>query len=322
MNGTVSRRAALVAGAVAMAATVAAWSTAGSKDDAPPASAAALGVSVPRLSPVLHAHVDGMDMGYRTGGRGPALVMIIGRSATMAEWDPQLIRQLIGTHRVVVFDNRGVATSDNPSARALTIQQMARDTLGLMTALGIGRADVLGWSMGGMIAQQVAIDAPSRVLRLVLCATSPGGSHAAQPAGYVQKDLDSPDLSTATLFSLSFPPDRAGVHGALSYALRVATQPDLLPDSFTITPSARANQEAAGSAWKAPGGGDYDELPHLRVATLVLWGRLDVVNPPYNNWLIISRLPHVRYQVFGNAGHAFLFQDAVAVGTAIRDFLR
>jgi pimeloyl-ACP methyl ester carboxylesterase len=263
-----------------------------------------------------------MDMGYRVGGRGTALVMIIGRSATMAEWDPQLIRQLIITHRVVVFDNRGVATSNNPSATTLTIQQMARDTLGLMTALGIGRADVLGWSMGGMIAQQVAIDAPDRVVRLVLCATSPGGSHAMQPAEFVQKDLDSPDLSTATLFSLSFPPDRAGIHGAVSYAFRVATQPGLLPDSFTIAAAARANQEAASSAWKSPGGGDYYELPYLKVATLVLWGRLDIVNPPYNDWLIVSRLRHVRYQVFGNAGHAFLFQDAVAVGTAIRDFLR
>jgi pimeloyl-ACP methyl ester carboxylesterase len=276
----------------------------------------------PALSPVRHVLVDGMRMGYRIGGHGTALVLIIGRSATMAEWDPRLISTLLPGRRVVVFDNRGVATSNNPSTATMTIGQLARDTLGLMTRLHIKRADVLGWSMGGMIAQQVAIDAPQRVIRLVLCATTPGGSHARMPSKPVQKILSNPDLSTATLFSLSFPPDRAGVRGAVAYGLAVAAQPDLRPDSFTISSATRANQEKATAQWKSPSGGSYDELPHVKQRTLVMWGRLDVVEPPYNDRLIASRLPHAQTMSFRNAGHAFLFQYPVAVGKAIRRFLR
>jgi pimeloyl-ACP methyl ester carboxylesterase len=275
----------------------------------------------PALSAVRHVTVDGMSMGYRTGGTGPALVMIIGRGATMAEWDPQFIAQFITDHRVVVFDNRGVGTSDNPSTATLTAQQMAKDTLGLMNALDIKSADLLGWSMGGMIAQQVTIDAPGRVDRLVLCATSPGGSHAKQPSEAVQKEMDSPDLSTATLLTLSFPPDKAGLTGAVNYAFRVATQPDLVPGSFTISSATRANQEKATAQWKSADGGSYDELPGVRQPTFVLWGADDQVEPPYNDQLIVDRVPGARKMVFPDAGHGFLFQDAVPVGQAIRAFL-
>jgi pimeloyl-ACP methyl ester carboxylesterase len=285
-------------------------------------SAASPEASPPVLSAVRHVLVDGMQMGYRIGGKGPALVMIIGRSATMAEWDPRLIGRLLTGHRVIVFDNRGVATSGSPSKATLTIGQMARDTLALMTELQIGRADVLGWSMGGMIAQKVALDAPSRVVRLVLCATTPGGSHAHEPSRRVQKVLENPHLPTVALFTLSFPPDQAGVGGAAAHGYAVATQKDLLPDSFTISPAARANQEKATAQWKSPNGGDYNELPSIKVPTLVLWGRLDLLEPPYNDRLIVRRIPHARGRSFGNAGHAFLFQYPAAVAKVINRFLR
>jgi pimeloyl-ACP methyl ester carboxylesterase len=220
-----------------------------------------------------------------------------------------------------VFDNRGVGTSNNPSHATLTAQQMAQDTLGLMSALNIKSADLLGWSMGGMIAQQATIDAPGRVNRLVLCATTPGGSHAHQPSEAVQQKVDNPDLSTATLLSLSFPPDQAGLSGAVNYAFRVATQPDLVPGSFTITSAARANQEKATAQWKSADGGSYNELPGIKQPTFVLWGAEDEVEPPYNDQLIVDRVPGAKEMVFQDAGHAFLFQDAVQVGQAIRAFL-
>jgi pimeloyl-ACP methyl ester carboxylesterase len=276
----------------------------------------------PALSAVQYATVNGARFGYREGGTGSNLVMIMGRGGTMADWDPKLVGTLLPRHHIVVFDNRGVGTTNNPSTATLTIEQMAQDTLALMTKLGIDRADVMGWSMGGMIAQQVAIDAPTRVDRLVLCATSPGGVHAKTPSAAVQKALENPNLSTATLFALSFPPDKPGLRAALAYALRLKTQPNLVANSFRITSSARANQQAATAQWKSATGGSYDELPTVETPTFVLWGREDVVEPPYNNRLIAGRLPTVKTQTFGDAGHAFLFQYPVQVGRAIRSFLR
>ncbi len=284
---------------------------------APAAAAAA------ELGPVEHITVNGMSTGYRTGGSGFPLVMVMGRGATMAEWDPQLIAQLIGNHHVVVFDNRGIGTSDNPSTQPLSIQQMAQDTLALASALHIERFDLMGWSMGGYISQQVTLDAPSRVRRLVLCATDSGGARYVEPIRPVQKILTNPKgVTTAQLLALSFPPTKAGLTGALEYALSVATQPDLVPESFTITQTAKEQQQLATAGWKSSSGGSYDELPSIKQQTLVMWGDLDLPVRPRNDRILVHRIPHARRMVFTGAGHAFLFQDAVQVGDAVDKFLQ
>lgn len=274
------------------------------------------------MSAVKHVKVRAMSVGYREGGVGPPLVLIMGRSGTMADWDPRLLQNLSRGHHVVVFDNRGVATTDNPSTRTLTVSQMAADTLGLMSALGIKRADVMGWSMGGYIAQQVTIDAPKRVRRLVLCATSAGGAVLAPPVKRVREVLENPDLSSGQLFQLSFPFDRAGRQGKARYLRRVFTQPDLLPDSFTISTETKEQQFAAVTQWKSAGDGSYGELPGIRQRTLVAWARRDKVEPPANDRIMARRIPRASIRVWRNAGHAFLFQLPVGVGTVIRRFLR
>ena len=189
------------------------------------------------LGPVEHISANGLSIGYRTGGRGPWLIMVMGRSGTMAEWDPQLIRQLTRDHRVLIFDNRGMGTTDSSlPASDVTVPLMAEDTLALASALRIERFDLMGWSMGGEISQQVTVDAPSRVNKLVLCATSAGGSTEHAPSAPIEKIMDDPQLPTWTLFGLSFPPTAAGVKGAFDYAARVSAQyvhAHLPSDSFT-----------------------------------------------------------------------------------------
>src|SRR5512133_2281366 len=117
-------------------------------------------------SPIQHVEVNGANLGYRTVGTGPPLVMIMGFSGTMAEWDPALIADLATQHTVVLFDNRGIATSLPSPVRGLTIAKMADDTAGLIDALGLGRPDVLGWSMGGNIAEMLVQRHPDKVNRL------------------------------------------------------------------------------------------------------------------------------------------------------------
>lgn len=279
------------------------------------------GAGAASLSAVKHVEVDGMSVGYREGGKGPNLVLVMGRSGTMADWDPALLGRLIVGHHLVVFDNRGVATTDNPSTETLTVARMAEDTLGLMSALGIERTDLMGWSLGGFVAQQVTLDAPSRIRRLVLCATSPGGSHEVPPSGVAGKVLEDPHLSSLALFDLSFPFDRAGRQGKRRYLARVASQPDLVPESFTVSDAIREQQLDASSQWKSASGGSYEELPEITQKTLVLWGTRDKVDPPANDRTIVSRIPHASAHAYANAGHAFLFQDAWPVGRAIREFL-
>lgn len=278
------------------------------------------------LGPVRHVSANGLRVGYRTGGRGTWLILVMGRSGTMADWDPLLIRQLIGDHRVLIFDNRGMGTTNDDSVPSdqVTIQLMAKDTLALADALGIGSFDLMGWSMGGEIAQQVTVDAPARVLKLVLCATGSGGPTEVAPSTSVETVMSEPHLPTSKLFELSFPATPAGKKGATDYVARVLAQykDDHLPsDSFSTSSAGLAGQQHARIQWTSSGGGVYDDLPKLNTDVLVLWGNLDVIDPPANDELLLKQLHHASSKVFAGAGHAFLFQDAQAVGRAIDAFL-
>ena len=124
-------------------------------------------------APVRVAHTRLGAVGYRVVGSGPPLVLIMGYAGTMEVWDPRLVHALARHNRVVMFDNAGVGRTQ-PLPGELTIDAMADQTSALIERLGLGRPDVLGWSMGGMIAQALAVLHPAQVRRLVLCATYPG----------------------------------------------------------------------------------------------------------------------------------------------------
>ncbi len=291
------------------------------------AAGAASGASTvtPSLGPVRHVEADGLSFGYRIGGSGPMLIMVMGRSGTMAEWDPQLLKQLIRNHRVLIFDNRGMGTtSDGFSPDSVTVPLMAKDTLALASALHIQRFDIMGWSMGGEISQQVTVDAPHRVLKVVLCATSAGGPTEKLPSKPVQKIMSEPNLPAPVLLALSFPPTRNGIKGEFAYATRVWAQyvhDQLPPDSFSASPAGKAGQAHAREQWTSATGGVYNDLPKLNQRVLVMWGNLDVVDPPANGRTIAKRLKHATTRVFRGAGHAFLFQDGRQVGQTADTFL-
>jgi pimeloyl-ACP methyl ester carboxylesterase len=274
----------------------------------------------PSLSRVKHVRVGDIRVGYRTGPRsGRPLVLITGRSATMADWDPRLLESLMRRFRIVVFDNRAVATTSK-GTKAISVEQMSDDTVGLMNALRIGKAHILGWSMGGYVAQQLAVEHPSRVGGLILNATNPGGTHYKQPGPFVRKVLAS-NVSSPLLFALSFPPTRAGDRGAASYLKAILTQPGLRPDSFRVSPAAQAGQRTATTQWKSPNGGLWSELGGLRKRVLVADGALDVIDRGANGRRLARRIPRATHCVFAGAGHAFLFQDHKLYAATAKRFL-
>ena len=141
-------------------------------------------------------------------------------------------------HTVVVFDNRGIATSQPAPVRGLTIAKMADDTAGLIDALGLGKADVLGWSMGGNIAEVLVQRHPDKVNRLILAATDPGGPQAVQPTDPLAvKLLTDTNPPISLLLKAIFPPTPAGRAASKAYVGRLGLWPDTGPDAFT-TPSA------------------------------------------------------------------------------------
>jgi pimeloyl-ACP methyl ester carboxylesterase len=157
--------------------------------------------------PVQFASVSGATLGYRIAGTGRPLMLIAGSSNTMAEWDPRMLDQLAQSRQIIVFDNRGAGTSTGSVAH-LTIALMARDTAQLLTRLAPDGADVLGWSMGGYIAQELAIRAPSRVRRLILASTDCGGPSTIPPTATALRTLTNPHATANERMAILFPTDQ------------------------------------------------------------------------------------------------------------------
>jgi len=118
--------------------------------------------------------VDDIQIYYEVRGEGFPLVMIQGLSDNLDCWDPRLVEELSRKYKLVMFDNRGAGRTDI-SYREYTMKLFADDTAGLMDALGISKAHVLGLSMGGMIAQELVLNYPEKVAKLVLCSTGSRG---------------------------------------------------------------------------------------------------------------------------------------------------
>ncbi len=132
--------------------------------------------------------VDGVNLYYEIHGDGFPLLMILGLSENIYWWDPPMINDLSKHFKTVIFDNRGVGRSDNLDGD-VSIEIMAADVLGLMDALNLNQAHIFGHSMGGMIAQELALKFPDRIKKLVLCSTSCGGSKAELPSIETQRLL-------------------------------------------------------------------------------------------------------------------------------------
>jgi pimeloyl-ACP methyl ester carboxylesterase len=207
--------------------------------------------------------------------------------------------------------------------RALTIEQMAEDTAGLIRALGYRRADVLGWSMGGNIAEELVLRYPDRVRRLVLAATDPGGPRAVQPTSpFARAVLDDPNVTTSELLRAIFPPSARAA--SQQYVGRLLRWPGVTQADFNASPSiVRAQAIAEGPRlWNCRTCGAYDHLPSVRAPTLVGDGRLDILEPTPNSLLIARRIPGAQLALYGGAGHAFLFQYHVAFAARVTAFLR
>ena len=251
------------------------------------------------------------NVGYRIYGQGPPLVMIMGYAGSMEVWDPHFVDELARHFRVVIFDNAGIGRSG--VLRPLSIDTMADQTGALISALHLGSPDVLGWSMGSMIAQALAIRHPGQVHRLVLGATYPGTGKVLQPS---QKDIaaltgTNPAAAQADLF----PTDQAVAAAAFSGSL--AAYPASVPTARSVI----TNQASAILAWwdgRDPTGHEADRI---NVPTLVADGVNDRIDAVVNDREVAGQIPGSRLVLFPDAGHGFLFQEGAAFTFLARTFL-
>jgi pimeloyl-ACP methyl ester carboxylesterase len=238
-------------------------------------------------------------------GQGPPLVMLAGTGSTMAEWDPALLRLLARDNRLILFDYPGLGLSGPWHGRSF--DSLADATTGLMDAIHLPEADILGWSMGGFVAQRLAIDHPQRVSHLILAGTNPGGSHTVLGTPKAQAIDSEPDPSEAQILHELYPPDRQAEGRRFLRRLERASQSGEIPDDFHVPVATTRAQVAAEDPWLRSNR-NYRQLGALTMPTLAAAGARDPVVPPVNLRRIAARIPDSRLVVFPGA-HAFLFQE-------------
>lgn len=264
-----------------------------------------------------YAYSGALRIAYELRGawsvRRPWLVLIQGVGFGRLGWQPVLGR-LGRNFRLVLIDNRGSGRSDRPAA-AFAVADMVGDVVAVLDAAGVHRAHVLGASLGGMVAQELAITRPERVDRLVLTCTTPGWPFAyPMPAASIRLIAATAGLTTeATL--------RRHTENALS-ARTVQQRPELV-DRLVGLQGSRPADIAVRSAQARAGARYAGQLrqARIRARTLVVHGGADMVVDPRNARLLAERIPGAQLVLFPGLGHLLFWEDADGFADTVASFL-
>jgi len=234
------------------------------------------------------------------GRQGPPLILITGLSSDLKWWE-RLIPELEKDFQVITFDNRGAGLTDKPGGK-YSIPMFADDTVKLLDTLGIPEAHIFGVSMGGMVAQELALRAPHRIGRLALGCTHCGGKGFFLPPMKVLKEMttskrkSSKDNATQTI-RMQFSPEFR------------KNNPDLVQAMIRHHLDHQPPDEASNQQFWAVWGHDcYDRLQDIRAETLILAGEADVLIPRENVDVLLSRIPRSRLVTLPGCGHAFFIE--------------
>jgi pimeloyl-ACP methyl ester carboxylesterase len=239
-----------------------------------------------------------VQIAWERRGEGFPLVLVQGLGYARWGWEPVADR-LAERYEVILFDNRGIGESDAPPG-AYSASEMAGDTLRVLDEAGVERAHIVATSLGGMVAQELALAAPERVEKLVLVCTTPGGPNAApMPEQTVRLMAAAPSLepqvALRTFVENALAPDPPDGIVERILAHRLETNQPL---------SAWLSQASAGMTFDA-----WERLPGLMISTLVVHGTADAVVDPANAELLVQRIPAARLELFQGCGHLLFWEE-------------
>jgi pimeloyl-ACP methyl ester carboxylesterase len=255
---------------------------------------------------------DGTRIHYEVHGAGEPVLLIMGLGSNAHGWY-RTIPWLAPHYQVIAFDNRGTGRSDVPDG-AYTIAQMAADVGAVLDAVGHDRAHVIGASLGGMIAQRFAVASPARLRSLVLICTTPGGANALPPAPDVLQALvtGGEDQSTVYRRNAWF---LYGENTRTNHPERI--EEDLVQrNKIPTAPAGYLGQVQAAMSHDT-----WDELPTIRVPTLVVHGEADLLVPTENGRLIAQRIAGAELVLIPGAGHMLQTDGGERTRDAVLAFL-
>ena len=280
--------------------------------------------------PLKKVHVGDIDIAYKVFGKGDPIILHNGASDGMNAWDPALLSTLSSNHTVIVFDSRGIGNTTS-GTEPYSIQLLGNDTAGLMEALKIQQANVLGYSMGTYITQQFAITHPDKVSSIILIAGTCGGKDGISPSdafiqlldGILNKSLNNMPLSQDEMKSLVNASEGSGW-------IKLHPESLNLPENITfqqmkpgLSSEAMNNQYKGAKAWvSSDWNGACDDLAKIDKPMLVITGTDDNELVPHENSLVIaSKVPGAWLVQIKDAGHAIMTQYPDKVANIVKTFL-
>ena len=260
-------------------------------------------------APTRFIEVDGDRFAYRRWGNTqsgqPPLFFVPHFRAGLDHWDPLLTDSLAEGREVILFNGRGIASSTG--APRNRIEDMADDIALAIRALGLSKVDLLGFSIGGMEVQDVALRHPDLVRKLLLLGTGPRGGEIMRDPRVVQVALN-PEPNADDFLFLFFGRSEAAKQAGLAFWERRHQRPELDPPSSPEV--AKAQGEAlAAFVTPLPGDNPFAHLNAIRHPTLVLNGVNDIMVHSINSWQLAQNIPNAQLLIYPDAGHGAQFQN-------------
>jgi pimeloyl-ACP methyl ester carboxylesterase len=265
---------------------------------------------------------NGITYAYRRFGApasAPPLVFLQHFRGNLDNWDPLLVDTIAAHREVILLDNTGVGLSSGevPS----TVTQMARDAIAFLDAIDLSEVDLLGYSLGGMVAQEVALLRPRAVRRLVLAGTGPRGG-GRQMHGWIsdiERTANLADNGVEDLLHIFFEITQTSRDLGREYIGRFFTRSDDR-DTPTGPQVARAQYDAIVE-WGIPDASQLNRLAGISAPTLVANGDNDAMIPTINSHILADHIPDARLRIYPDAGHGFLFQYPRQFADLVTEFL-
>jgi len=264
---------------------------------------------------------NGVDYAYRDTGpeaSGVPLVLFQHFRGNLDNWDPALIDALATDRRVITFDNTGVGGSTGTTPDS--VEQMARDAIAFIAAMELGRVDLLGFSIGSFVAQQVALTRPAIVRRLVLASAAPQGAAgmhgwAPEVIGAIGTPETRPGEYLDVFFARSSSSRQAGQEAAQRMYARTEDR-----DAATTWATREAQYDAV-CAWGIPDHALLQRLSAIAMPVFVANGDSDPMILPHYSYLLAGLIPQARVKIYPDSAHGFLFQHHAEFAADVEVFL-
>jgi pimeloyl-ACP methyl ester carboxylesterase len=262
---------------------------------------------------------NGVDYAYRDTGEGEvALVLLNHFRGNLDNWDPALVDALAVNRRVIAFDNAGVGGSTGITPH--TIGQMAHDATAFISAMDLGQVDLLGFSIGSFVAQEITLIRPAMVRRLVLASSAPQGAAgmhgwAPEVIGAIGTPKTGPEEYLDVFFARSPSSRQAGQQALQRMYARTEDR-----DAATTWATREAQYDAV-CTWGIPDHAKLQRLSCLQMPVFVANGNSDPMILPHYSYLLAGLIPQARVKIYPDAAHGFLFQHHAEFAADVEAFL-